>query len=148
MLVPSIFSNNLVDSFFNDSFDSMFDGMFRMPSEHSAMNAMYTDVQDLGDSYQMEMELPGYEKEDLQADIKDGYLTICAEHNGEKEEKDQDGRFVRRERFMGRCQRSFYVGENVTREDIKASFDNGVLKLLIPKKDAPAVPERKYIAIE
>lgn len=148
MLVPSIFSNNLVDSFFNDSFDSMFDGMFRMPSEHSAMNAMYTDVQDLGDSYQMEMELPGYEKEDLQADIKDGYLTICAEHNGEKEEKDQDGRFVCRERFMGRCQRSFYVGENVTREDIKASFDNGVLKLLIPKKDAPAVSERKYIAIE
>lgn len=147
MLVPSIFNNNFVDSFFNDSFDSIFDDMFRSPFGGAA-TAMNTDIQDLGDSYQMEMELPGYEKEDLQADLKNGYLTITAQHNGENNEQDENGRFVRRERFTGHCQRSFYVGDGVTQEDIKASFENGVLKLLIPKKETPVVEEQKYIAIE
>lgn len=148
MLVPSIFSNHFADSFFNDSFGSMFEDMLRMPFEKDSVNTMHTDVKDLGSSYQMEMELPGYEKEDLQADLKDGYLTILAEHTGEKDERDEEGRFVCRERFTGRCQRSFYVGENVTKDEIHANFENGVLKLMIPKKDTPAVEERKYIAIE
>ena len=148
MLVPSIFSNNFVDSFFNDTFDSMFDDMLRTPFSSGGFGAMSTDVQDLGDSYQLEMELPGYAKEDLKADLKDGYLTITAQHNSEKDEKDEKGKFVRRERYTGHCQRSFYVGEGVKQEDIKASFENGVLKLLVPKKDAPAVEEKKYIAIE
>lgn len=147
MLVPSIFNNNFVDSFFNDSFDSIFDDMFRSPFGGAA-TAMNTDIQDLGDSYQMEMELPGYEKEDLQADLKNGYLTITAQHNGENNEQDENGRFVRRERFTGHCQRSFYVGDGVTQEDIKASFENGVLTLLIPKKETSVVEEQKYIAIE
>lgn len=148
MYAPSIFNNNFVDSFFNDPFDSVFDDMFRSGFGNVGTTAMSTDVQDLGDSYQMEMELPGYEKEGLKADLKDGYLTISAEHNSENDEKDENGKFVRRERYTGHCQRSFYVGEGVRKEDIKASFENGVLKLLIPKKEAPAVEEQKYIAIE
>lgn len=147
MLVPSIFNNNFVDSFFNDSFDRMFDDMFRTPFG-TGIAAMSTDVQDLGDSYEMEMELPGYAKEDLKADLKNGYLTITAQHSSDNDEKDENGKFVRRERYTGHCQRSFYVGEGVKQEDIKASFENGVLKLVIPKKDAPAVEEQKYIAIE
>ncbi len=147
MLVPSVFSNNFVDSFFNDSFDHMFDDMFRAPFG-TGIAAMSTDVQDLGDSYQLDMELPGYAKEDLKADLKNGYLTITAQRSSDNDEKDENGRFVRRERYTGHCQRSFYVGEGVKQEDIKASFENGVLKLVIPKKDAPAVEEQKYIAIE
>ncbi len=148
MYAPSIFNNNFVDSFFNDSFDSAFDNMFRSAFGNANTTAMSTDIQDLGDSYQMEMELPGYEKQDLKADLKNGYLTISAEHNSENNEQDENGRFVRRERYTGHCQRSFYVGENVRQEDIKASFENGILKLVIPKNEAPAVEEQKYIAIE
>lgn len=96
----------------------------------------------------MEMELPGYAREDLKASLKDGYLTISAQHNSEMNEQDENGRFVCRERCTGHCKRSFYVGEGLRQEDIKASFDNGVLKLMIPKKDTPAVEEQKYIAIE
>ena len=149
MLVPSIFNTNLSNDFFKSSFDDMFDNMFRSPFERmNTVSCMSTDIQDLGDSYQMEVELPGYEKKDLKADIKDGYLTISAERGGEKEEKDEKGRFVRRERYMGSCKRTFYVGENVTQDDIRANFENGILKLVIPKKEAPAVEEKKYIAIE
>ena len=96
----------------------------------------------------MEMELPGYEKKDLKADLKDGYLTISAERNVNKEEKDEKGKFVRRERYMGSCQRSFFVGKEVRQEDIHASFENGVLKLTVPKKEIPAVEDRKYITIK
>ena len=98
---------------------------------------MSTDIQDLGDSYQMEMELPGYEKKDVKADLKDGYLTISAERSAKHEEKDENGKYVRRERYMGSCQ-----------DDIHASFENGVLKMVIPKKETPAVEERKYISIK
>lgn len=149
MLVPSIFNSNLNNDFFNNSFDDMFRDMFR-PSygRMSTQSCMSTDIQDLGDSYRMDVELPGYEKKDLKADLKDGYLTISAERSDNKEEKDENGKFVRRERYMGSCQRSFYVGENITQEDIHASFENGILKLTIPKKEAPAVEEKKYIAIE
>lgn len=148
MYAPSIFNNSFVDSFFNDPFDSLFDDMFHTGFSGGTPNAMSTDIEDLGDSYRMEMELPGYEKEDLKADLKNGYLTIAADHNALNDEKDENGNYVRRERFTDHCQRSFYVGENVTKEDIKASFENGVLTLLILKKEAPAVEEQKYIAIE
>lgn len=149
MLAPSILGRSFVDDFFNDSFDDMFQEMFRTPYEHaSAGGLMCTDVQDMGDHYQMEMELPGYQKEDLKADLKNGYLTISAEHKEENDQKDENGKFVRRERYMGHCQRSFYVGENITQNDIHAGFEDGVLKLTIPKKEANAVEEQKYIAIE
>lgn len=149
MLAPSIFNTNLSNGFFNDTFDHMFQDMFRSPFERMGqVSCMSTDIQDLGDSYQMDMELPGYDKEDVKADLKDGYLTISAEHNSSHEEKDKKGNYVRRERYAGSCQRRFYVGKNVTQEDIHASFENGVLKMIIPKKEAPAVEEKKYIAIQ
>lgn len=149
MLVPSIFNNSLSNDFFSDSFDHMFRDAFRSPFERgNSLACMSTDIQDLGDRYQMEVELPGYDKKDLKADLKDGYLTISAERNESREEKDDKGRFVRRERYMGSCQRSFYVGKNVTQEEIHASFENGVLELVFPKKEAPAVEEKKYITIK
>lgn len=147
MLAPSIFGRNFVDDFLGNSFDDMFQEMFRTP-QNETMGLMSTDVQDMGDYYQLEMELPGYQKEDLKADLKDGYLTISAEHKEENDEKDEKGKFVRQERYTGYCQRSFYVGENITQNDIKAGFENGVLKMEIPKKEAKAVEEKKYIAIE
>ena len=94
------------------------------------------------------MNLPGVKKEDVTAELKDGYLTIHATSNQNKDEKDEDGKYIRRERYSGSCNRSFYVGDAVTEEDIKASFENGTLKMTIPKKEAKAVPEKKFISIE
>ncbi len=144
MLTPSIFSNNFMDDFFRDAFG----GFGRM--HHNSMNSlMNTDVKEYDDKYEMALELPGYKKEDIQAELKDGYLYIQAKHNEEKDIKDDNGKFIHKERFTGKCQRSFYVGEHVKQEDIQASFENGILNLQIPK--APSVPEveeRKYIAIQ
>ena len=148
MYAPSIFNNNFVDSFFNDPFDSVFDDMFRSGFGNVGTTAMSTDVQDLGDSYQMEMELPGYEKQDLKADLKDGYLTISAEKSLEKDKENKQGKMLRQERYSGVMQRSFYVGEHLTEEDVKASYESGVLHIKFPKKEALKAPEKKTILIE
>ena len=108
---------------------------------------MRTDIKETEEGFTLYMDLPGFAKEDVKAQIKDGYLMIEAENNSEKEEKDEEGKFLRRERFSGRCRRSFYVGENVTESDISASFKDGVLTIGIPKKQ-PQVEEPKFIAIE
>lgn len=144
MLVPSIFEDNFVDSFFDDMFSFPFDAMRK-----SKVPGMNVDVQEFDDRYLMDLELPGYEKDDIQADLKDGYLTISANHTENKDEKDNAGKYIRRERYYGQCQRSFFVGKDVTEEDIKANFKDGILKLTIPKKQPqPAVEEKKYITIE
>lgn len=146
MLVPSIFNDNFVDNLFDD--------MFRFPrftaaDSRPSSTVMRTDVQDLGTDYQLEIELPGYAKEDVHAELSEGYLLISAQKNTEKEEKAEDGKYVRRERYSGNCQRSFYVGDNLKEEDIKASFENGILKLVFPKEEQRKVVEqKKYIAIE
>lgn len=143
MLVPSIFDNNFMDDFFDD--------MFRFPYGKTTgrVPGMNVDVQEFDDKYQLDVELPGYAKEDIHADLKNGYLTISAQHSENKDEKDEDGRYIRRERYQGSCQRSFYVGTEVTQEDIRASFKDGVLKMEIPKKEAkPAVENKRYIQIE
>ncbi len=142
MLMPSIFRENLLDDFFGYP--------FRGQSYDSGMNEMMkTDVRDMGDTYEMSMSLPGEKKEDIRAEIKDGYLTVSASSNTEKDEKDGQGKYIRRERYLGSCSRSFYVGREVTQEDIKAKFTDGILTLVIPRKEAaPAVEENKYIAIE
>lgn len=144
MLVPSIFEDNFVDNFFDDVFRFPFDTI-----QKSKVPGMNVDVQEFDDRYLMDLELPGYAKEDIQADLKDGYLTISANHTENNEEKDEGGKYIRRERYYGQCQRSFYVGEELTEEDIKANFKDGILQLTIPKKDPkPAVEEKKYITIE
>lgn len=143
MLVPSIFEKNFFDDFFNDTFTTPFKFM------NSNNRIMNTDVQDLGDKYQLDIELPGFSKEEIKAQLKDGYLTIDASHNEEKEDKNKDGNYIRRERYMGKCSRSFYVGDKVTEEDIKANFSNGVLKLEFPKEiSTQEIEDEKYITIE
>lgn len=110
---------------------------------------MKTDIKDTDTGYELTMNLPGVKKEDVKAELKDGYLTIGAVVNQNKDEKDSSGKYIRRERYCGSCSRSFYVGDEVTQEDIKAKFEDGTLKISIPKKEEkPAVEENKYIAIE
>ena len=142
MLMPSIFRENLLDDFFGSS--------FRGFGYDSSMNEMMkTDVKDTKDGYEMTMSLPGVKKEDVKAELKDGYLMISAVSNTERNEKDSEGKYIRRERYSGSCSRSFLVGEGVTQEDIRAKFQDGILTLLIPKKEAaPLVENKKYIAIE
>ena len=108
-----------------------------------------TDIKDTGDAYVLEADLPGVKKEDIKAEVKDGYLMITAAANSKTDEKDKTGKYIRRERYSGSMSRSFYVGDGVSQEDIKAKFENGVLTLDVPKKEAkPAVEEKKTIAIE
>ena len=146
MYTPALFGDNLFDSFF-DSFTSPVRSRgWKLP--HS-VSSMKTDIRETDTEYDLDVELPGYKKEDVKAQLKDGVLTINASVGSEKEERDEDGRFICRERYSGSCSRSFYVGDRVTQEDIKARFDDGILKIVIPKKEIkPEVEEEKYIAIE
>ncbi len=144
MMMPSIFRENLFDDFFG--FDYPFAGRRGM----DANALMKTDVKEHEDGYELEVSLPGYKKEDICAELKDGYLTITASTSQNNDEKDEKtGKYIRRERYSGSCSRSFYVGDAVTQEEVKAKYENGVLTLAIPKKD-PEKPEekKKIIAIE
>ena len=110
---------------------------------------MTTDVKDTDHGYEVTMNMPGVKKEDVKAELKDGYLTVGAVSNKSTDEKNSEGKYIRRERYAGACQRSYYVGEDITEEDIKASFEHGILTLFVPKKEAkPAVEEKKYISIQ
>lgn len=131
-----------------DDFD-LWGDMFRDPFfSNNEGKIMKTDIKDKGDKYEISVDLPGYEKENIKLEVEDGYLTVQATINTNKEEK-EEGKFVHKERYVGSCSRSFYVGEEVKSEDIKASFKNGTLKIDVPKKeDQPEMPEKKYIQIE
>ncbi len=123
--------------------------MFSDPffTEHES-KIMKTDIKEKEDKYLIDVELPGYQKENIKIDVEDGYLTVHAEINSDNEEK-EEGRFIRKERYVGSCSRSFYVGTEVQSEDIKASFKDGMLKIEVPKKDEKKkLPEKKYIQIE
>ena len=123
--------------------------MFADPffTEHES-KIMKTDIKEKTDKYLIGIELPGYQKENIKIDVEDGYLTVHAEINSDNEEK-EEAKFVRRERYVGSCSRSFYVGNEVKSEDIKASFKNGILKIEVPKKEyKKELPEKKYIQIE
>ena len=123
--------------------------MFADPffTEHES-KIMKTDIKEKTDKYLIGIELPGYQKENIKIDVEDGYLTVHAEINSDNEEK-EEGKFVRRERYVGSCSRNFYVGNEVKSEDIKASFKNGILKIEVPKKEyKKELPEKKYIEIE
>ena len=138
MLMPSIFRNDVFDNFFEDPFGS-----------YGATDLMSTDIQDKDGAYEITMNIPGAKKEDVQAELKDGYLTVSASVNNSKDEKDEQGNYIRRERYSGTGSRSFFVGDDVTEEDIKAKFEDGTLKMIIPKKEAkPAVETKRFISIE
>lgn len=138
----------LLSNVFSDMFDDMF-GMPAVRPNAQASRMMSCDVSEYDDHYELDMELAGFKKEDIKAELKNGYLTIKAERGMNSDQKDDGGRVVRSERFMGTCQRTFYVGEHVRREDVSAAFDDGVLKLSIPKKvETPQVEEKHYISIQ
>ncbi len=149
-MLPSIFGENLFDEFFNDAFDdSFFSGKNPLYGRH-AKNLMKTDIKEKGDSYILEMDLPGFKKDEIQVSLENGYLTVQAARGVDKDEQEKKtGRYIRQERYAGACERSFYVGDDLTQDDIKGEFHHGVLKLTIPKKEAkPAVEQSKYISIE
>lgn len=144
MIVPSLFGEHLLDDFFDVPSFSRVSGF-----GNNSQNIMHTDVKEKNSGYEISMNLPGFKKEDVKAELKDGYLTISASTSTSNDTKDDDGRYIRRERYSGSCSRSFYVGEQVTDKDIKAKFEDGVLKIDIPKyEEKPAVEEKNYIMIE
>ena len=150
MMMPSIFSENLFDDFFDNGFAMLpaMNASNALYGKH-AHNIMKTDVRETDNSYELDIDLPGFKKDEIKLDLKNGYLTISASKGLDKEEKDKKGRYIRQERYAGACERSFYVGDELTEEDIKGSFKHGMLHLEIPKKEAkPAVESKHYIAIE
>ena len=148
MLMPSIFNDNVFDDFFDFPFYD--DRAEKKLYGHHAANLMKTDIQEHEDGYTLEMDLPGFKKDEIKVELNNGYMTISAAKGLDEDEKDKkSGKYIRRERYTGSCQRSFYVGEDVTEEDIKAEFKHGILKLFVPKKEAkPAVEQKKYVSIE
>lgn len=148
--LPTVFGENLMDVF--DDFDrSFFRGFGNV--DHAlygkhAQHMMKTDVKELEDSYEVDVDLPGFKKDEIHLELNNGYLTISTEKTLEKDSEGKKGKMLRQERYSGVMQRSFFVGEHLTEEDIKASYDSGVLHVIIPKKDAPKAPEKKTILIE
>lgn len=144
MLTPSIFGRGFFDDF-ND-----FWGIEPTFKHHTPdFRKMSTDVKEVENGYEIDMELPGFKKEEVTAELKDGYLTISAEHKSEENEEKKHGKYIRQERYYGKYQRSFFVGDHIEQEDVSAKFEDGILKLNVPKKEAkPQVEEKKYITIE
>lgn len=138
MLTPRLFTEvNLFDDLFNDyGFMKAFDTVDRKLYGKHASKEMLTDVRDKDDHYELLIDLPGFKKEDIKVEFKDGYLTITAEKGLEENEDDKEGRLIRKERYFGTMQRSFFIGDNITSEEITGKFEGGVLAIKVPKKDA------------
>lgn len=147
-MLPSMFGENLFDDFFDDDF-------FRMPPwpgrdplyGKRGKNLMKTDVRETDTSYELDVDLPGFKKDEIRVDLQDGYLTIQAAKGLDKDHQDKEGRYIRQERYSGTCSRSFYVGD-VQPEEINAKYDSGILMLTLPKKDQQTLPTQNRIAIE
>ncbi|WP_130870063.1 Hsp20/alpha crystallin family protein [Intestinimonas massiliensis (ex Afouda et al. 2020)] len=146
-MLPSIFGENLFDDFFDDDF-----GMFPMWNNRSplygkhAKNLMKTDVRETEDTYEVDIDLPGFKKDEINVDLKDGYLTISAAKGLDKDETDKKGKYIRQERYAGACSRSFYVGD-VEPKDVSAKYEDGILKLSMPKQAKKELPKQSTIAI-
>lgn len=148
MLMPSIFEENLLNDWFDfPSFGYCDDTEKKLYGKH-ADRIMKTDVRETEDHYLVDIDLPGFKKEDIKLELEKGYLTVTANKGVSEEEKDNKGKLIRQERYSGSMQRSFYVGENLTEEDIIASYKDGVLNINLPKKEKARVPEKKTIMIE
>ena len=144
MMMPSIYNNGL--------FDEFFDGFFAEPAKRAPEKRRYdlmrTDIKELDNAFELDIDMPGCSKEDVKAQILDGYLVVSASTNSEKEEKDEKGKFIRRERYSGSMSRRYYVGDQIKQDDIKARFEDGILKLTIPKEEPKKDTEPTYITIE
>ena len=145
-MLPSIFGDNLFDDWMGFPFRA-FDDMDRRLYGKHANHLMKTDVKEVDGNYEVAVDLPGFKKDQVQIRLDNGYMTITASKGMEEEKKDGH-KVIRQERYAGSMQRSFYVGENLTSEDVKAKFEDGVLTLKFPKKDARQLPEHKIIMIE
>lgn len=149
MRVPSIFGESLFDDFMDFPFEREFFGRRNHLYGKHEKNMMKTDIKQTDAGYEMDIDLPGFKKEDVTAKLENGYLTISASKGVDKDEKNDEGVYIRRERYVGQCSRSFYVGEDVKQEEIKAKFEDGILKVFIPKTEPKQLAkEQNYIAIE
>ena len=145
MLMPSVFGRDIFDDFMDDfGFPDVNKELY---GKH-AKNVMKTDVRELEDGYEIIMDLPGFKKDEIEIMLENGYLNVSATKGLDKDESDKAGKYIRRERYAGSMSRSFYVGDDITHEDIHAKFENGILKLDVPKKEAKAVEAKKRVAIE
>ncbi len=146
-MLPSIFGENLFDDFFGGSFDrDFFGGRDPLYGKH-ARNLMKTDIKENDSQYILDIDLPGFKKDEVQIDLNNGYLTVSAAKGLDKDEQDKDGRYIRRERYSGQVARSFYVGD-LKPEDISAKYEDGILKLSLPKEVQRQMPSSNRIAIE
>ena len=149
MLRPSIFGEDLFDEMMSFPFDDdEFFGKHNPLYGKNAKKMMKTDVREKDNAYEVDIDLPGFKKDEISAMLDNGYLTISAAKGLDKENNKENGKYIRRERYVGSMSRSFYVGEDVTQEDIKAKFEDGILKLSVPKKDKKAVEQTNCISIE
>lgn len=131
-----------------DLFDDMFDGFFPPEAPRGFDSLMKTDIHEKDGYYTLDIEVPGYKKEDVNMELSNGYLTIKASHNTTDEEKDEKGNLIRSERSFGSCTRSFYVGENIKASDVKAKFDNGMLTVVVPSSEQKQIESKETISIE
>lgn len=151
MLVPSIFGESLFDELMDYSFRETERDLRNVDKQlygRDVKHEMRTDVHESDDSYEIDIDLPGFKKDQIQLELQDGYLTITASKGLDKDEKSKSGKLIRQERFVGALQRSFFVGESVTENDVKAKFEDGVLHLELPKEEKEKLPEKKVIMIE
>ena len=157
MMMPTVFGENMFDDLFNGFNSFPFYGLDRADKDvekklygRHSRNLMKTDIKEKEDGYEIVTDLPGFAKDEIKVSVENGYLTISAAKGlDEDEQEKKSGRYIRRERFAGACERSFYVGDDITQADVKAQFQHGILKLFVPKKEAkPAVEQTKYVAIE
>ncbi len=144
MMMPGIFRENLFDDWMDFSFPNYDKAVYGGGTQ----NIMRTDVKETEQGYEVDIELPGFRKEDVKAELKDGYLTIHAMKDVDNSQKDDNGKYIRRERYSGSVSRQFFVGNDVTQEDIHAKFDNGILRLTLPKQEQQKAVKNNYIAIE
>lgn len=148
LLVPRGFGENLLDDLMDSPFDRAF-SMFRNPEATKVQRGiMKTDIVEKDGNYELDMDLPGYNKEDVRIKLENGYLTVRASHGVKREETDTSGNYIRQERYQGECSRSFYIGEGLESKDLKAKFENGILHIVFPKEKPKQIEDKKYIEIE
>lgn len=146
-MLPSLFGESLFDRFFDDSLEKEFFGTHNPLYGKHAKNLMKTDVKDVNDHYEVAVDLPGFQKDEVNVELENGYLTISAAKGLDKDQKDDEGHYIRQERYSGSCSRSFYVGD-IQPEDVHAKYEDGILKLTLPKADQKAIEHQHHIAIQ
>ena len=145
-MLPTVFGENLFDDFFDDSF-GMMNARNPLYGKH-ARNLMKTDIRETDTNYELAIDLPGFKKDEIHIELKNGYLTISAAKGLDKEEQDKKGKYIRQERYAGACSRSFYVGDDVEPADVSAKFEDGILTITVPKAVKKQLPKSSSISIQ